>query len=165
MRVNRQIRARQVRLVGVDGKQIGVVPLEQALRLAEDEGLDLVEVAPNANPPVCRIMDYGKYKYAQKKKQQLAKKKQAQVQVKEVKFRPKIEEHDFQFKLKHIKRFLTEDHARVKVMIWFRGREIIHKDLGRAILARVIEEVKDIAKVDKPPVMEGRTMTMFLVPK
>ena len=165
MRVNRQIRAKQVRLVGVDGKQIGVVPLEKALRLAEGEGLDLVEVAPNANPPVCRIMDYGKYKYEQKKKQQSAKKKQAQVQVKEIKFRPKIEEHDFQFKLKHIKRFLTEDKARVKVIIWFRGREVIHKDLGRAVLERVIEEVKDIAKVDRPPVMEGRTMTMFLIPK
>jgi translation initiation factor IF-3 len=154
-----------VRLIGVDGKQIGIVSIQEALRRAEEEGLDLVEVAPNANPPVCRIMDYGKYKYEQKKKQQQAKKKQAQVQIKEIKLRPKIEEHDFQFKLKHIKRFLTEDKARVKVMIWFRGREVVHKDLGKALLDRIIEEVKDIAKVDKPPQMEGRNMVMFLVPK
>ena len=154
-----------MRLIGVDGKQIGIVSIQEALRRAEEEGLDLVEVAPNANPPVCRIMDYGKYKYEQKKKQQQAKKKQAQVQIKEIKLRPKIEEHDFQFKLKHIKRFLTEDKARVKVMIWFRGREVVHKDLGKALLDRIIEEVKDIAKVDKPPQMEGRNMVMFLVPK
>jgi len=154
-----------VRLIGVDGKQIGIVSIQEALRRAEEEGLDLVEVAPNANPPVCRVMDYGKYKYEQKKKQQQAKKKQAQVQIKEIKLRPKIEEHDFQFKLKHIKRFLTEDKARVKVMIWFRGREVVHKDLGKALLDRIIEEVKDIAKVDKPPQMEGRNMVMFLVPK
>ncbi len=154
-----------MRLIGVDGKQIGIVSIQEALRRAEEEGLDLVEVAPNANPPVCRVMDYGKYKYEQKKKQQQAKKKQAQVQIKEIKLRPKIEEHDFQFKLKHIKRFLTEDKARVKVMIWFRGREVVHKDLGKALLDRIIEEVKDIAKVDKPPQMEGRNMVMFLVPK
>ena len=154
-----------MRLIGVDGKQIGIVSIQEALRRAEEEGLDLVEVAPNANPPVCRIMDYGKYKYEQKKKQRQAKKKQAQVQIKEIKLRPKIEEHDFQFKLKHIKRFLTEDKARVKVMIWFRGREVVHKDLGKALLDRIIEEVKDIAKVDKPPQMEGRNMVMFLVPK
>ena len=142
-----------------------MVSIDEALRRAEEEGLDLVEVAPNANPPVCRIMDYGKYKYEQKKKLQQAKKKQAQVQVKEIKLRPKMEEHDFQFKLKHIKRFLSEDKARVKVMIWFRGREVVHKDLGRAILDRIVEELKDIAKVDRAPQMEGRHMVMFLAPK
>ena len=150
-----------MRLIGVDGKQVGIVSIQEALRRAGKEGLDLVEVAPNANPPVCRIMDYGKYKYEQKKKQQQAKKKQAQVQIKEIKLRPKIEEHDFQFKLKHIKRFLTEDKARVKVMIWFRGREVVHKDLGKALLDRIIEEVKDIAKVDKPPQMKGEIWSCF----
>ncbi|HDD43455.1 MAG TPA: translation initiation factor IF-3 [Candidatus Desulfofervidus auxilii] len=165
MRVNKQIRAKQVRLIGIDGKQIGIVSLNEALRRAEEEGLDLVEVAPNANPPVCRIMDYGKYKYQLKKKQQEARKKQAQIQVKAIKMRPKIEEHDFQFKLKHIKRFLTEEKARVKVIMWFRGREIVHADLGKAVLQRIIEETKDIAKVHTPPVMEGRNMTMILMPK
>jgi len=153
-----------MRLIDVDGKQIGIVSLEEALRRAEEEGLDLVEVAPNANPPVCRIMDYGKYKYQQKKKQQEARKKQTQVQVKEIKMRPKIEEHDFQFKLKHIKRFLKEK-ALVKVVMWFRGREIIHADLGKAVMERVIEETKDLARVHTPPVMEGRRMTMVLAPK
>jgi translation initiation factor IF-3 len=154
-----------VRVIGIKGEQIGIVKIEEALQKAQEEGLDLVEVAPNANPPVCRIMDYGRYKYQQKKKQQEAKKKQVQVQIKEIKVRPKIDEHDFQFKLKHIKRFLTQDKAWVKVIMRFRGREIIHTDLAKEVMLRIIGETTDLAKIHKHPLMEGRTMTMILIPK
>lgn len=144
---------------------MGIVKLEEALRRAEEEGLDLVEVAPNADPPVCKIMDYGRYKYQQQKKLQEAKKKQAQFQIKEVKIRPKIDEHDFQFKLRHIKRFLKEEGSKVKVTMIFRGREVIHTDLGKSVLARIIEEVGEIGRLEKPPFMQGRIMTMILAPK
>lgn len=152
-------------MIGTKGGQLGIVSLQEALRKAEEEGLDLVEVAPNANPPVCKIMDYGRYKYQQQKKLQEAKKKQSQSQLKEVKIRPKIEEHDFQFKLKHIRRFLKEEGSRVKVTMIFRGREIVHTDLGKAVLSRVIEEVKEISRLEKPPFLQGRIMTMILAPK
>lgn len=152
-------------MIDPKGEQLGIVNLQEALKRAEEEGLDLVEVAPKANPPVCRIMDYGRYKYQQQKKLQEARKKQSQYQLKEVKIRPKIEEHDFQFKLKHIRRFLKEEGSRVKVTMMFRGREIVHTDLGKAVLARVIEEVKEIGRLEKPPFLQGRVMTMILAPK
>lgn len=162
-RVNRQIRARDVRVIADDGSQLGVMATQDALRTAMEQGLDLVEVAPNADPPVCRIMDYGKYKYEQQKKQQGARKKSSQVQIKEIKFRPKTDEHDYQTKLKHIRRFL-EAGDRCKVVIFFRGREVVHKDRGAVILKRVADDVKDIAKVEQEPLFEGRTMNMMLVP-
>jgi translation initiation factor IF-3 len=131
--------------------------------MAKEKGLDLVEVAPNAQPPVCRIMDFGKFKYQQQKRQQEAKKKQSVIQVKEIKVRPKTDEHDFQTKVKHIRRFL-EDGDRCKVTVFFRGREIVHKDRGLKMLQRVIDELQDVAKVEQQPQFEGRTMSMLLTP-
>ncbi len=164
VRVNRQIRANEVRLITSDGKQAGIVPFQNALDIAVSEGLDLVEVAPEAEPPVCKIMDYGKFKYEQSKRSQQAKKKQVTVQVKEVKFRPKIEDHDFQFKLKNIRKFL-EQKNRIKVTLMFRGREIAFKDLGLQVMARVVQEMGDEIVVEQHPRLEGRTMTMMLSPK
>ncbi len=136
---------------------------QEALRIAKEKGLDLVEVAPGADPPVCRIMDFGKFKYQQQKRQQEAKKKQTVIQVKEIKVRPKTDEHDFQTKVKHIRRFL-EGGDRCKVTVFFRGREIVHKDRGLKMLQRVMEELQDIAKVEQQPQFEGRTMSMLLSP-
>ena len=138
--------------------------MDEALALAGEQGLDLVEVAPNADPPVCRVMDYGKYKYEQQKKQQEARKKQTVVQIKEIKVRPKTDEHDFNTKVKHVRRFL-EDGDRCKVTVFFRGREIVHKDRGENILARVVQAVEDIAKVEQEPRAEGRTLFLLLAPK
>jgi translation initiation factor IF-3 len=137
--------------------------VEEALELAKGQGFDLVEVAPTAEPPVCRIMDYGKFRYEQQKKQQEARKKQTTIQLKEIKFRPKTDEHDFQTKIKHIRRFI-ESGDRCKVTIFFRGREIVHKGKGSEILERVVEELKDIAKVEQMPQFEGRTMNMVMAP-
>ena len=137
--------------------------MEEALSLAVERGLDLVKVAPNAKPPVCRVMDFGRYKYQQQKKQQEARKKQTVVQLKEIKVRPKTDDHDFQTKVKHVRRFI-EAGDRCKVTVFFRGREIIHKDRGLSILNRVVEAVEDIAKVDQEPRSEGRTMGMLLSP-
>lgn len=162
-RVNDRIRVPKVRLISEDGDQLGVFSTREALQQAQDEGLDLVEVAPNANPPVCRIMDYGKYLYQQKKRAQEAKKKQKTIQVKEIKFRPKIDEHDYNFKKNHIIRFIEEGNH-VKVVVMYRGREIVHKDKGKEILDRVVEELKDIAKVEKPANVEGRNHTLVLAP-
>ncbi|QJT11341.1 translation initiation factor IF-3 [Oceanidesulfovibrio marinus] len=162
-RCNNQIRARQLRVIDADGNQLGVLPKDDALRVARDQGLDLVEVAPNADPPVCRIMDYGKYKYQQQKKQQEARKRQSVIQIKEIKVRPKTDEHDYQTKLKHVRRFL-ENGDRVKVTVFFRGREIVHKDRGLIILQRMAEDTEDLAKVEQEPRAEGRTMSMFLAP-
>lgn len=134
-----------------------------ALRHAQEKGLDLVEVSPNADPPVCRIMDFGKFKYQQQKRQQEAKKKQTVIQIKEVKFRPKTDEHDYQTKLKHIKRFL-EDGDRVKATVFFRGREIVHKDRGQNMLDRVVEDLREIAKMEQAAQFEGRTMNIMLAP-
>jgi len=164
VRINWQIRAKEVRLIGADGTQLGIKPLEEALKLAEAEGLDLVEIAPTAQPPVCRVMDYGKFKYEQSKKIQLAKKKQVVIQVKEVKFRPKTDEHDYQFKLRHIRRFL-EDKDKVKVSIRFRGREIAFSDQAVTILNRIRAEIEDIGKIEYEPKMEGRDMVMIVAPK
>lgn len=140
------------------------MPFEEALQRAIDRGLDLVEVAPDAKPPVCRIMDYGKYKYELSKKEKASRKRQHTVQVKEIRFRPKIEEHDLLFKIKHARKFLEEGN-RVKVTVLFRGREMAHKEFGAKVLDRVIQELDDIAKVDREPQMEGRLMVMYLAKK
>ncbi|MDY6988107.1 MAG: translation initiation factor IF-3 [Thermodesulfobacteriota bacterium] len=162
--VNRRIRAREVRLIDADGKQLGVVPLKQALETAEARGLDLVEVAPHVSPPVCRVMDYGRYKYQQSKKLQEAKKRQSGYQIKEIKIRPLTGEHDVQVKLRNIRRFL--DHRdKVKVSLMFRGREIAYTELGTAILKRLAEETADIANVEQEMRREGRHIFMVLAPK
>jgi len=146
-----------------DGEQLGIMNTRDAFERAKDKGLDLVEVSPNADPPVCKIMDYGKFKYQQQKKLQEAKKKQTVIKIKEVKFRPKTDEHDYQTKLKKIIKFLTGGD-RCKVTIFFRGREIVHKDRGLRMLDRVVEDTLDLAKIESKPMSEGRTMTMMLAP-
>ncbi|MCI0571629.1 MAG: translation initiation factor IF-3 [Myxococcaceae bacterium] len=162
-RTNRRIRAREVRVVGSAGEQLGVLTIEAALQQAQSEGLDLVEVNPMAKPPVCKIMDYGKFKYEEKKKASEAKKKQVVVHLKEVKLRPKTEEHDYEFKVRNVKRFLEEGN-KARVTIMFRGREITHKELGSAILDDVVKDVKEIGIVEQQPRMEGRQMFMILAP-
>lgn len=161
--INDAITAKEVRLIGDDGEQLGVIALADALARAEEAGLDLVEVAAKADPPVCRIMDYGKYLYQQQKKLHDAKKNQKQVQVKEVKLRPGTEEGDYQVKLRNLVRFLEQGN-RVKVGIWFRGREIAHRDLGMKVLERIREDVQEMATVEQEPKMEGRQMQMVLAP-
>ncbi len=146
-----------------DGEQLGVMPVQEALAAAEDQNLDLVEVSPNTDPPVCRIMDYGRYKYQQSKRSHEAKKRQKTIHVKEVKLRPKTEEHDFQFKARHIRKFLGEGN-KAKVTIMFRGREMAHQHLGLRLLNRMTEELKDVALVEQEPIQEGRNMTMVLAP-
>jgi len=158
------IKAAEVRLIGADGEQIGIMPLAEALSRAAEANLDLVEVAPQANPPVCRIMDYGKFKYLQSKKTQEAKKKQTVIQVKEVKFRPKIEDHDIAFKIKNIRRFLAQKD-KTKISLIFRGREIAHPQIGIDLLNRVAAELADIGTVEQAPKIEGRNLTMILAPK
>jgi translation initiation factor IF-3 len=150
-------------VVDHDGEQLGIMPIEEALAVAEDQDLDLVEVAPNSDPPVCRIMDFGRFKYQQSKRSQEAKKRQKIIHVKEVKMRPKTEAHDFQFKAKHIRRFLDEGN-KAKVTIMFRGREMAHQHLGMRLLTRMIEELKDVAQVEQEPTQEGRNMIMVLAP-
>lgn len=157
------IRVPQVRVIDAEGNQLGVMAVKDALAAAEGIGLDLVEIAASANPPVCRIMDYGKYKYQLNKKAKDAKKKQTVISVKEMKLRGKTEEHDFQFKLRNIKRFLGEGD-KVKVSIVFKGREITHTDLGMGMLKRVAEELKEVAVIEAPPKLEGRSMSMVLSP-
>jgi translation initiation factor IF-3 len=163
VRINREIRAKEVRVIDPEGKQLGILPLVEALRAAVNFELDLVEVSPKSEPPVCRIMDYGKFKYQQSKKAHDAKKKQAVIHLKEVKMRPKTEEHDFQFKLRHIERFLKEGN-KTKVTIVFRGREMAHPDLGKNMLGRITEEAKEWAKVEQAPRFEGRNFIMILAP-
>jgi translation initiation factor IF-3 len=152
-----------VRLVGPDGSQIGIVPTQDALRQAQDLDLDLVEVAPQANPPVARIMDYGKYKYERDIRQKEARKKQARIEVKEIKFRPKIDRHDYATKKGHVERFLRAG-ARVKVTIMFRGREMARTELGRKILDRLVEDLGDSAVVESVPKQDGRNMVMVIAP-
>lgn len=164
VRVNRQIRISPVRVIDVEGEQLGIMSIEEALAAAEARGLDLVEVAPNARPPVTRIMDYGKYKYEEARKARQARKKQHHVQVKEVKFRPGIEPHDFEFKLRHARRFLEEGN-KVKATMMFRGRQMAHPELGREVLFRVAEAVEDVGRIESEPSLEGRNMTMVLAPK
>jgi translation initiation factor IF-3 len=162
--VNNEIRAAKVRVIGEGGVQLGILPLAQALALAKEEGLDLVEVAPQLDPPVCRIMDYGKFRYQQTKKVHEAKKHRTIIQVKEVKIRPKTEEHDFQFKLKNIRKFL-EKKNKTKVSLMFKGREIQYQEAARKIMSRITEETQDLATVEQEPKLEGRNMTMVLAPK
>ena len=164
MRINEQIRVPEVRLIGADGQQVGVMPTKEALAQAVEAHLDLVEVAPQASPPVCRIMDYGKYKYQQSKKQQEARRKATTIQVKEVKVRPKIEEHDMGFKLRNARRFL-EDGDKVKISVIFRGREIAHTDRGFRILAQMSEALADVGTVEQNPKLEGRNLSMIVTPK
>ena len=162
-RINDRIRAREVLLIGANGEQLGVKPLPEALATAREEELDLVEVAPNANPPVCRIMNYGRYKYEQEQRRKESRKKATNVVVKEMKFRPKIDEHDYETKMKHVERFLAEG-SKVKLTIMFRGREVFHPELGLRILERVADQVSEIAAVESAPRQDGRNMTMVLNP-
>ncbi len=164
VRVNHQIRISPVRLIGADGEQVGIVPVEDALRAAQDRQLDLVEVAPMARPPVVKIMNYGKYKFEQAKAARAAKKKQHIIHLKEVKYRPGISQYDFDFKTRHARQFLEEGN-KVKVTMMFRGRQVTHPELGREVLERVFDELKDIAKIEADPNLEGRNMTMVLAPK
>ena len=164
VRRNELIHAREVRVIGAEGEQLGILQRNEAIAMAREIGCDLVEVSSNATPPVCRIMDYGKFKYEQQKKKQDAKKRQAVVQVKEVKVRPKTDEHDYETKLKHIRSFL-EDGDRCKVTVFFRGREIVHKDRGIEILERIVKDLEDVGKVEQEPRAEGRTLQMLVVPK
>ncbi len=162
--INDEIRAREVRVVSDTNEQLGIMSTREALRLAEEKELDLVEVAPNGKPPVCRIMNYGKFRYEQQKRDKEAKKKQKVFQIKEVKLRPNIDEHDFYVKLKNAQRFLA-DGNKVKVTIMFRGREMSHPELGQEVLDRVAKELADTITREKPPKMEGRNMTMIVAPK
>jgi len=163
--VNEGIRARMVRLISSDGTQLGVLPIREALVVAKDEGLDLVEVAPNSEPPVCRIMDYGKFKYQTSKKVQEARKKGKAFQLKEIKVRPHTEEHDLGFKVKNLRKFL-DNKNRVKVSVFFRGREMAYIDAGIKLLQRIAEEVKDKGTVEQEPLQEARNrVTMVIVPK
>ncbi|MBQ4899508.1 MULTISPECIES: translation initiation factor IF-3 [Paenibacillus] len=162
--INDEIRAKEVRLVGAEGEQIGITPIREALQMAIDLNLDLVNVAPTAKPPVCRIMDYGKFRYEQQKKEKEARKNQKIVDIKEVWFRSNIEEHDFQTKLRNVIKFL-KDGDKVKCSVRFRGREIAHADIGKKILDRVKEEVVELSTVERLPKLEGRSMIMILAPK
>ena len=163
VRINEAIRAPQVRLVDSDGSQIGVKGRDEALEYAFSKNLDLVEIAPNADPPVCRVMDYGKYRYEQEQKAKLARKHQTQINVKEIKLRPKIGIHDYETKKGHVVRFLNQ-RAKVKVTIMFRGRENLHPERGRDLLLRLAEEIKEIGAVESPPLLDGRNMVMLLGP-
>ncbi len=163
-RINREIRVPQVRLTGVDGVQIGIVPTAEAIRMAMDADVDLVEVAPNAVPPVCRLMDYGKFRYQEQKRAQEIKSKQKVVQVKEVKFRPATDENDFQTKLRAVKRFLG-DGDKAKITLRYRGREMAHQDIGMQVLNRLREELSEVAQVEQMPKLEGRQMIMVLAPR
>lgn len=164
IRINDRIRVKEVRVVGPDGVQLGILQIQDALERAQALSLDLVEVAPLAKPPVCRIMDYGKYRYEESKKAKEAKKKQVVIQLKEIKMRPKTDEHDFNFKARHVDRFLRAGH-KAKVTIMFRGREVVHTQLGKRLLDRLAETVKDVALIEQSPRLEGRNMTMILAPR
>lgn len=165
-RVNRQIRAREVRLIDEDGKQIGIVPLQDALKIASEKGLDLVEVAPQANPPVCKILDYGKFLYEIKKKEKEAKKKQREhaIDIKDMMLSLRIDEHDLKVKLKHMKEFLS-DGDKVRVRVRFRGRENLHPELGDKLANRIIEELSDVGQLESPIKKEGQFLIFSLLPK
>ncbi|MFQ5751517.1 MAG: translation initiation factor IF-3 [bacterium] len=162
--VNEQITAAKVRLIDTDGKQIGIVDKSEAIEIAMNRGMDLVELSPDAAPPVCKIMDYGKYKYQQSKKEKITKKKQHVINVKEIRLRPKIEDHDFNFKTNHARKFLEKGN-KVKASVLFRGREMTHKEFAKTLLERMAAELDDIAKIDREPLMEGRMMIMCLTKK
>jgi translation initiation factor IF-3 len=160
-RTNRRIRARELRVIGPEGEQLGILSLETALQRAMEAGLDLVEVQPMAKPPVCKIMDYGKFKYETKKRANEAKKKQVVVKLKEIKLRPRTDEHDYDVKLRQTREFLEEGH-KVKVTIVFRGREIAHREIGQKQLQEMVGDLKDVATIEQPPRMEGKAMFMLL---
>ncbi len=164
LRINNEIRAASVRVIDAEGKQLGILSTQDAIKEALKSGLDLVEVAPNSAPPVCRIMDYGKFRYQQSKKLQVAKKHAVQVQLKEIRLRPRTEEHDLQTKIKHIKKFLDQNN-KVKITMMFRGREIVYTDLGRAVMEEIKKELEPVSSVDQQPKVEGRNMVMILTPK
>ena len=163
-RINERIRIREIRVIGADGGQLGIMTPQEAMEKAYALGFDLVEVAPEARPPVCKIMDYGKYRYEQSKKEREARKKQTVIQVKEIKMRPKTDEHDFQFKMRHAERFLKEGN-KAKVTMMFRGREMVHMDLGMKLLLKFAEGLKELAHVEQQAKVEGRAMSMILAPK
>jgi translation initiation factor IF-3 len=162
-RINEMIRSHSVRVIDENGEQKGVIATADAIKLAKEQGLDLVEVSPGADPPVCKILDFGKYRFEQGKKQRESKKKQKQVKLKEMRMQPKIDEHDLSFKVKHIREFLA-DGSKVKVTIRFRGREMAHKELGKAVLDRVLEMLEDTFILEAPPKMEGRFMSLMIAP-
>jgi translation initiation factor IF-3 len=162
--VNNRIRVPQIRCVGADGSQIGIITTREAMMMAESQGLDLVEIAPNAQPPVCRIMDYGKYKYELEKKDKLAKKHQSATKVKEVQLHPNVGDHDYQTKLRHTREFLEEGH-RVKIGVFFRGRESAHQELGFDLMNRVMKDCQDLATPEQAPKFLGRNLFMLLSPK
>ncbi len=163
-RVNERIRVPQVRVIGDDGQQVGVLPVREALALAQSKGLDLVEVSPTARPPVCRIMDYGKFKYEQNLRARKAKKKQHHTHLKEIKMRPKIDDHDYGFKMRHAREFLGE-RDKVKFTITFRGREMAHTEIGHELMKRILTELADVAIVEAPPRQEGRSITSVVMPR
>jgi translation initiation factor IF-3 len=164
VRVNDRIRVPQVRVIGDDGQQVGVLPVREALTMAQSKGLDLVEVSPTARPPVCRIMDYGKFKYEQNLRARKAKKKQHQMQLKEIKMRPKIDDHDYGFKIRHARDFIGE-RDKVKFTITFRGREMAHTEIGHQLVQRIIADLQDIALIEVPPRQEGRSITTVVMPR
>jgi len=163
IRHNKYIRAREVRLIGPDGAQIGVLDTRDAMRKAQEFGLDLVEISPNATPPVCRVMDYGKHKFELDKKKKDAKKKQSVVKVKEVKFHANVEQHDYDTKMRHMRDFL-EDNNRIKCTLWFRGRENTHTEIGVQLFERIIEDLKDLCFAEQPPKLAGKNLSMLLSP-
>lgn len=162
--MNERIRAPEIRLIGPNGENVGVISPQRAMMLAEEAGLDLVEISPNASPPVCKIMDFGRYKYEQQKKEAEARKKQKTIDVKEVKFRPNTDKHDYDVKMRSVLRFL-EEGDKVKVTLRFRGREMAHQELGMRVLERVRDDMEDLAQVEAMPKLEGRQMVMVLAPK
>ena len=164
VRVNERIRIPQIRVIDVDGQQIGVLATRDALKIAIEKGYDLVEISPSAKPPVCKIMDYGKFKYEQSKKDKIAKKKQHVVHLKEMHFRPKTDEHDYQFKLRHVRHFL-EERDKVKIVVEFRGREMAHREFGARIMERIQKDLEDICVVELKGKFEGRNMIMVVMPK
>jgi len=164
VRINEKIRADQVRLIGSDGEQVGIVSVPEALSYADRLNLDLVEVAPMATPPVCKIMDYGKYRYEQEQKAKEARKRQTTISIKEIKLRPKIDDHDFDTKKGHVERFLKKGD-KVKLTIMFRGRELVHPHLGERLLRRMAEDLAEICEVESEPNLDGRNMIMMLAPK
>ena len=163
-RVNKAIAVTEVRLIDADGENVGVVPIADALERAEDAGLDLVEISPGAEPPVCKILDYGRFKYEDQKRRNEARKKQKTIDVKEIKMRPNIDQHDYDVKMRSIQRFIG-DGDKVKVTMRFRGREMAHQELGLKVLDRVRDQVEEVAKVEQFPKMEGRQMTMVIAPR
>ena len=167
LRINEKILSREVRVINLEGEQLGIFPIAEALNIAREASRDLVEVSPKASPPVCRIMDYGKFKYEQSKKTYQAKKKKhvpRVTHIKEIKVRPKTEEHDLQFKIRHIKKFLTQGD-KAKITLIFRGREITHPERGKEVMDRIAEEIEDVGIVENPAKLEGRNMIMLLAPK